>query len=484
MEERDPVEVHVARTLRRIRQIIADVVRSYEYSKSIEYSSLYMAKRNLRRISTEISVNTYNELLEAIEALFLIRCEGHQQRGYIAPRINSNRKGRPAVELNEGQLTLLYNEGYTAVNMANHLGCSKSTIYKKLRELNMPMRARFSQISDDELKITVAQIHQEHPRAGHIMMQSYLKAAGVFVPRHRTRETLNAIDPIGAASRWSQAIRRRSYKVATPNSLWHIDAHLKLSRWGFVIHGCIDGYSRMIIYLECETSIQADPVVNFFVNAVNSYGLPSRVRSDHGYENLLVAVLMNTIRGMHRGSHITGKSVHNQRIERLWVDVFKEVCDSIYTELYSLEDQGLLDIENNTHKFCVQYIYKNVINKKLSSFQSGWNVHGIRTENNKSPRQLWLNGILENYDMTSTAVRDIFDTDNMTLYEKLSDSLQALGVDLSVSVVNSNTSIPFSSFTATLQISEEQKLQLENIISLEEKCNKEKYMLCVNLLSS
>lgn len=145
--------------------------------------------------------------------------------------------------------------------MANHLGCSKSTIYKKLRELNMPMRARFSQISDDELKITVAQIHQEHPRAGHIvislslsknfqhiltnilrncnnknklqMMQSYLKAAGVFVPRHRTRETLNAIDPIGAASRWSQAIRRRSYKVATPNSLWHIDAHLKLSRYTF-----------------------------------------------------------------------------------------------------------------------------------------------------------------------------------------------------------------------------------------------------------
>lgn len=52
--------------------------------------------------------------------------------------------------------------------------------------------------------------------------------------------------------------------------------------------------------------------------------------------------------------------------------------------MYSLEDQGLLDIENITHKFCEQYIYKNVINKKLSSFQSAWNVHGLRTENNKS----------------------------------------------------------------------------------------------------
>lgn len=127
-----------------------------------------------------------------------------------------------------------------------------------------------------------------------------------------------------------------------------------------MIHGCIDGYSRLIIYLVCETSIQAEPVVNFFVNAVNSYSLPSRVRSDHGYANLLVTVLMNTIRGMHRGSHITGKSVHNQRIERLWVDVYKEVCDSIYTELHSLEDQGLLDIENITQvllTICLQKYY-------------------------------------------------------------------------------------------------------------------------------
>lgn len=193
---------------------------------------------------------------------------------------------------------------------------------------------------------------------------------------------------------------------------------------------------------------------------------------------------MNTIRGINRGSHITGKSIHNQRIERLWVDVFKEVCDSVYIELHSLENQGLLDIENITHRFCVQYIYKPIINKKLLSFQSAWNVHNLRTENNKSPRQLWLEGILANYNTPSTAIRDIFDI-NTSLHERLSESLQTLGIDLSVPIINnSSMSIPTSSFTAVLELNEEQKLHLENINNSEEKSNIEKYILSINFLNS
>lgn len=84
--------VEVARTLRRIRQIIADAVRSYECSRNIIRSPLNMAKTNLRRISSKISQDTYDKLLRAIDALFLIKNQEHQQESYVAPRLHSNGK--------------------------------------------------------------------------------------------------------------------------------------------------------------------------------------------------------------------------------------------------------------------------------------------------------------------------------------------------------------------------------------------------------
>ena len=89
-------------------------------------------------------------------------------------------------------------------------------------------------------------------------------------------------------------------------------------RWRLILHGGIDGYSRLVVYLHCSTDNRASTVLELFVRATSEFGFPSHVRSDKGSENRLVALHVLSQLGTNRNSMLTGRSVHNQRIERFY----------------------------------------------------------------------------------------------------------------------------------------------------------------------
>lgn len=153
-------------------------------------------------------------------------------------------------------------------------------------------------------------------------------------------------------------------------------------------HSGIDGFSRLITYLKCSDNNCASTVLVHFRNAIESHGLPSRIRCDFGIENVDIAYFMLTVRGTGRGSVLSGSSTHNQRIERLWRDVSRVVLRQ-YKNLFNfLEAYYQLDCLNDMHLFALHYVFMPRINHTLEEFVRQYNNHPLRTEHNLTPLQL------------------------------------------------------------------------------------------------
>jgi hypothetical protein len=94
-----------------------------------------------------------------------------------------------------------------------------------------------------------------------------------------------------------ETINRREYHAPFPNAVWHIDGHHKLGNFKFVIHGGMDGNSRLVTFMAVSDNNRATTVKDLFVKATENWGCPQRVRADHGGENVQVQEVMEFLRG-------------------------------------------------------------------------------------------------------------------------------------------------------------------------------------------
>ena len=88
-----------------------------------------------------------------------------------------------------------------------------------------------------------------------------------------------------------------------------------------------------------------------------------------------------------------GEGRGSQRIERLWRDVFRCVCQLYYYLFYAMESTGILNTDNQIHLFALHLVFIPRINKALDEFCEAFNHHKVRTEGNWSPYQMWTNGM-------------------------------------------------------------------------------------------
>ena len=174
--------------------------------------------------------------------------------------------------------------------------------------------------------------------AGYRCVWHTLMLEGIHVPRETVRVLVSELDPKGVRERWPKALRRRTYRSPGSNYVWHVDGYDKLKPYKFPIPGCIDGYSRKILWLTVSRT-NNDPAVTgqHFLDAVSKYGgCPTLLRTNNGTENVNMAAMQAFLHCMGEddlagsNTHRYGSSPAIQRIECWW---------SFFQRSWSLVDQ-------------------------------------------------------------------------------------------------------------------------------------------------
>ena len=91
---------------------------------------------------------------------------------------------------------------------------------------------------------------------------------------------------------------------------------------------------------------------------------------------------------------LVGSSTHNERIGRLWRDVYRCV-GVLFADLFrEVENDGILNTVDELDLFCLHTTFLPRINKALDSFAQSWNNHPVSTEHNRTPNQLFVEGAI------------------------------------------------------------------------------------------
>lgn len=273
--------------------------------------------------------------------------------------------------------------------LKNHeIQLSLSTIKRIISSLGLKRKNFVESNLRDIISAIVEELHSCGYNLGYRSLWLKLKRKyKLKVKRDTVYEILKTADPDGIAERFGNKLRRRQYLSPGPNFMWHLDGYDKLKAFGFAIHGCVDGFSRMVLWLEVA-STNNDPKVTayYFLKTVKQLGfVPTIIRSDKGTENGLIGDLQVCLRKRHgdkfagENSFIQGKSVRNQRIESYWGRMRQHTIDFYIQFFKSMQERNLFN-GSNLHIKCLQFCFGPLIKYDLNANRQLWNEHRIRRQ--------------------------------------------------------------------------------------------------------
>ena len=303
----------------------------------------------------------------------------------IAPSIRNNLTEEEAIRFYFTR-GFQYNSILSFLSKFHAINISYRTLLNRLNEYGL--RRRNQNIDEMEVRRL---IENEMDGAGNsvgyrMMWQTIRTKYHTNASRALVQRLVRDIDPEGSDARRRRCLRRRAYFSQGPNFSWHADGNDKLKHYGFPIHGCVDGYSRRVLWLKVGTT-NNDPnfIAHYYLQTVETVsGCPKLCRTDRGTENTIMAGMQCFFRRYGNDelsaerAHRYGSSITNQRIESWWAQLKKSWASWWIQFFQKLIEDGEFDTSDELQKQCLHFSFVKVIQNELDDVRERWNTHYIR----------------------------------------------------------------------------------------------------------
>ena len=233
---------------------------------------------------------------------------------------------------------------------------------------------------------------------GRRMMHGLLSSRNLHVSQSRVAASLQRVSPYHYTSRrLNSGVRQIQnpslYRASFYGQKIHCDQNEKLAMYGATHVIAVDGFSRKVV--RCVTIPVKNPIAIYdllFRPILTEEGIWDQVRVDHGTEFCLILAVQNhlaSLRTRHdHPAYMQTTSTNNHRVERLWPEINRRVNYPIKEILVNMEASSLINMQDETTKFCVSWTTIQVASVGLIQFIQAWNSHRIDGRNGGVPNQL------------------------------------------------------------------------------------------------
>ena len=188
-----------------------------------------------------------------------------------------------------------FNDGLSYLEPLNHVHdfqINLSTLKRWLKDNNLKRRPLAAvRSSNEEIRQAVQEkLNGSGSRVRYCIVHRALVRKGLVVRKDDVRLVVKELDPEVVMLRKRRRLCRCKYSNPGPSFIWHIDGYDKLKYFGFSIHGCIDGFSRNILWLHVGASNKYPNVTaKLYLDTVSEFGgVPNYISADDGTEHSII----------------------------------------------------------------------------------------------------------------------------------------------------------------------------------------------------